>query len=365
MTTGSGLEQTATDVRPIVAGGRRPLPTWLLVGGVMVSGLALFLALDGKRRAASAPAVTVRSAEVLATIAAPTPLYIPTYVSTQTPPPPPPPLPPATLYPAPPSAPVANPTTTPFVPAPETSPPPFQPFPPSPQPVQPASSAGEGSPTLVIDTTTGATTTSSVAGDTAAPSQTPEAVRTERLRRPSVTVVQGTLIPAVLETALDSSRPGQVRAVVSRDIAGFDGSRVLIPRGSRLVGNYDADLADGQSRAFVEWTRLVRPDGVTIALASPAADLQGRAGVPGRVNTHFLARFGSALLQTTLNLGGSALGRSIGGDSPVVVALPGATQNVASANTGSSIRPTLRVAAGARVSVFVARDLEFASGTPG
>ena len=179
-----------------------------------------------------------------------------------------------------------------------------------------------------------------------------------------MTVVQGTLIPAVLETALDSTRPGQVRAVVSRDIAGFDGSRVLIPRGSRLIGNYEADLADGQSRAFVEWTRLVRPDGVTIALASPAADLQGRAGVPGRVNTHFLARFGSALLQTTLNLGGSALGRSIGGDSPVVVALPGATQNVTPANTGSGIRPTLRVAAGARVSVFVARDLEFSSGTP-
>jgi len=191
-----------------------------------------------------------------------------------------------------------------------------------------------------------------------------DVVRTERVRRPSVTVVQGTLIPAVLETALDSTRPGQARAVVSRDIAGFDGSRVLIPRGSRLIGNYEADLADGQSRAFVEWTRLVRPDGVTIALASPAADLQGRAGVPGRVNTHFLARFGSALLQTTLNLGGSALGRSIGGDSPVVVALPGATQNVTPANTGSGIRPTLRVAAGARVSVFVARDLEFASGTP-
>ena len=96
MTTGSELDQTGADVRPIVAAGRRRLPTWLLVGGVMVGGLALFLALDGKRRAASAPAVTVRSAEALATIATPPPLYIPSYASAQTPspPPPPPPLPP-------------------------------------------------------------------------------------------------------------------------------------------------------------------------------------------------------------------------------------------------------------------------------
>lgn len=364
MTTGSELDQTGADVRPIVSAGHRRLPTWLLVGGVMVGGLALFLALDGKRRAASAPAVTVRSAEALATISTPPPLFIPSYAPAQMPPPPAPPLPPVTLYSSPPPPAVAIPATTPFVSAPTSPPPPFQPFPSSPQPVQSESRAEAGSPTLVIDTTTGRATISSAAGDTATSGQTTDAVRTERVRRPSVTVVQGTLIPAVLETALDSTRPGQARAVVSRDIAGFDGSRVLIPRGSRLIGNYEADLADGQSRAFVEWTRLVRPDGVTIALASPAADLQGRAGVPGRVNTHFLARFGSALLQTTLNLGGSALGRSIGGDSPVVVALPGATQNVTPANTGSGIRPTLRVAAGARVSVFVARDLEFASGTP-
>ena len=54
----------------------------------------------------------------------------------------------------------------------------------------------------------------------------------------ATTVAQGTLIPAVLETALDSTRPGLARAIVSRDVRGFDGSRVLIPRGSRLIGEY-------------------------------------------------------------------------------------------------------------------------------
>ncbi|MEC7796872.1 MAG: TrbI/VirB10 family protein [Pseudomonadota bacterium] len=218
-------------------------------------------------------------------------------------------------------------------------------------------------PALVIDTTSVPAETAAAEGG-AAGANTSSAVRTSRIQRPSSTVLQGTLIPAVLETALDSSRPGQVRGIVSRDITGFDGSQVLIPRGSRLVGNYEADLTDGQSRAFVEWTRLVRPDGVSMALGSPAADLQGRAGVPGRVNSRFLARFGSALLQTTLNLGASAAGRSLGGESSVVVALPGATQNLGASPAASTIRPTLNVAAGARVSVFVARDLEFSSGTP-
>ena len=70
-----------------------------------------------------------------------------------------------------------------------------------------------------------------------------------------------------------------------------------------MFGEYQADLAPGQNRAFVRWTRLVRPDGVAIDLDSPAADALGRAGVQGRVNSHFLERFFSALLQTTVNAG--------------------------------------------------------------
>src|SRR3546814_16231131 len=85
----------------------------------------------------------------------------------------------------------------------------------------------------------------------------------------STTVPQGTLIPAVLETAFNSTGSGFARALVQRDIYGFDGARVLIPRGSRLHGEYASDTSPGQKRAFVTWTRLIRPDGVTIAPASP------------------------------------------------------------------------------------------------
>lgn len=175
--------------------------------------------------------------------------------------------------------------------------------------------------------------------------------------RPATTIPQGSVIQAVLETALDSTRPGAARAIVSRDVRGFDGSKVLIPRGSRLYGEYKADVSSGQNRAMIQWSRLMRPDGVVIELDSPSADPLGRAGVQGKVNSHFLTRFGSALLQTTLNVGVGLATRNVGGGT-VVLGLPGSTQSIAPVSS-ESIKPTLKVAQGAPVSVFVAHDLDF------
>ena len=180
----------------------------------------------------------------------------------------------------------------------------------------------------------------------------------ERFLNPALTIPKGTVIQAVLETALDSTRAGGVRALVQRDVSGFDGSRVLIPRGSRLYGEYEASLQPGQNRALVRWTRLIRPDGVTIALDSPSSDPLGRAGIRGKVDTKFLQRFGGALLQSVLDIGvGIAVSRVSDG---VIVALPGTTQNVP-VTEPEQIQPTLKVKHGTSVSVFVAHDLDFST----
>ncbi len=184
-------------------------------------------------------------------------------------------------------------------------------------------------------------------------------VTATRFAKPAMTVPQGTVIPAVLETALDSNRPGFVRAIVSRDVRSFDGSRVLIPRGSRMFGEYKADLGQGQKRVFVQWQTLTRPDGVQIALDSPAADPLGRAGVGGKVNTHFWSRFGNALLQSTLDIGVGLATRSAGGGT-VVLGLPGSTQTLIQPQQ-ESYKPTVTVKHGTSVSVFVARDLDFST----
>lgn len=172
------------------------------------------------------------------------------------------------------------------------------------------------------------------------------------------TVVQGTLIAAVLESALDTTRPGFARALVSRDVRSFDGSRVLIPRGSRLIGEVEADTTTGQKRALINWTRLIRPDGVTIALDSPVSDTLGGTGVRAKVNTHFWERFSGAILQSALDVGVNLATREAGG--ATIIALPGAMNGVAAQTIQPrEIAPTLTVQRGTGISVFVARDLDF------
>ena len=187
-------------------------------------------------------------------------------------------------------------------------------------------------------------------------------VRATHLSDPSSTVVQGTLIPAVLETAINTDVPGYVRAVVSQDVRSFDGSRVLIPRSSRLIGEYKAASQAGQRRAYLMWTRLVRPDGVSVALASPAADFTGQAGIGGQVNSHFFSRFGSAILLSIL---GGASTLATGGAGTVIVS--GAGQSAASAaiQSNGNRGPTIKVQQGEPVRVFTARDLIFADGAEG
>jgi type IV secretion system protein VirB10 len=179
----------------------------------------------------------------------------------------------------------------------------------------------------------------------------------------SMTVPQGTLIQAVLETGFDSTQASFARAIVSRDVRSFDGTNILIPRGSKLIGEYNSSVGQGQKRAGIIWTRLIRPDGMTITLDSPAVDTVGRGGVPASVNTHFWERFGDALLQTTVGIG-SALAQRRAGETVVVVSgnTSAAAAQLVPAN---NYIPTLSVPAGKSISVFVAQDLDFsAAGAP-
>ncbi|MEQ5788898.1 type VI secretion protein [Erythrobacter sp. NFXS35] len=178
------------------------------------------------------------------------------------------------------------------------------------------------------------------------------------MTNPSTTVTEGTLIPAILETAINTDVPGYVRAVVSQDVRSFDGKRVLVPRSSRLIGQYQAGVEQGQRRAYVIWTRLIRPDGVSVNLASPAVGFDGTTGLEGDVNSHFFKRFGSGLLLSVVGgLGALATG-GVGG---VIVA--GGAQGAANSAVQSQgqISPTIRVRMGEPIRVFTARDLDFST----
>ncbi len=174
------------------------------------------------------------------------------------------------------------------------------------------------------------------------------------------TVIEGTLIAGVLETAVNSDLPGFTRAVVSEDVRGFDGTEVLIPRGSRLIGQYRSGLAIGESRAFVVWTRLILPDGVAIKLSSPVTDTLGRAGLGGKVDRHFLQRFGSAILLSIIGSGAEILAAESGNSQVVITSSAQAYGVAQTALQGSiNIPPTIKIPQGAPIRIFVARDLIF------
>ena len=171
---------------------------------------------------------------------------------------------------------------------------------------------------------------------------------------PKTTITQGTMIPAVLETAINTDVPGYVRALVSQDVRSFDGSRILVPRSSRLIGQYQSGLQAGQKRAYVIWTRLIRPDGVSVALASPATGFDGSGGLPGQVDSHFFQRFGSAMLLSVIG------GLTTLASSGTSVVLGGGQNAAATAlQQNGQIGPTIRVRMGEPIRVFTARDLDF------
>ena len=195
-------------------------------------------------------------------------------------------------------------------------------------------------------------------GDTSKPT------KASKLGDLSTTIIEGTVIAAVLETALNSDLPGYVRAVVTRDVRGFDGSQILVPRGARLIGQYKSGVALGQSRTFVIWTRMIRPDGATIELSAPATDGLGRGGLDGDVDTHFFERFGGAVLLSLLNLGVAAAVDA--GDTNIVIASTraGVDAGASAATSGVNVAPTVTVPQGSPVRVFVSQDLDFSTVGP-
>lgn len=183
------------------------------------------------------------------------------------------------------------------------------------------------------------------------------------LENPDLTITEGTFIDCVLETALDSEQPGMTRCVLPRNVYSTDGRVVLLPRGSRLVGQYQAgQLRQGQRRIFVVWTRVETPDGVIVHLDSPTADALGRSGMTGRIDNHFIARFGAALLVSVVNdLTNYEIAKESRGTTLNFNTTTGEMNNLASIMAANSINlpPTLYKNQGDHIGIFVARDLYF------
>jgi len=380
------------DDGPVVGARLKPANTYVIIGFFVAMAVVLFLMLNGQRSTQST-ALVKPDAVALSAAPAPPPLDVPA-----PPAPPPPPAPPA---PEPMVA--AAPVAAPPPPAPEAAIPADMeqrlhapavvvdlqsaqaPTPAAPahgsqsallasntaSPAGPPGADAESEEVAAPENSGGGGAGASAAATTMSPKQSlaprvsgtlPEPAIATQLSGLSRIITQGATIQGVLETALNSDLPGYTRAVVSRDVRSFDGKAVLIPRGSRLIGQYRSAMSLGQSRVFVIWTRVIRPDGVSIQIVSPGADALGRGGLSGDVDSHFFTRFGGSILLSVLNGGIAALAGtpstqiSIG--SPAAAAGTAATAIVP---PSTDVMPTVKVKQGEAITIFVSRDLDFSS----
>lgn len=212
-----------------------------------------------------------------------------------------------------------------------------------------------------------------------------EKATASRLNNLSITIAQGKIINAVLETAINTDLPGTLRAIISRDIYAESGREVMIPKGTRLIGTYNTGINRGQRRVLIVWTRLIRPDGLDIMIGSPGVDSLGRAGLEGHVDNKYSEIFSAAILSSVISIGAAvAADAATGNDDTTTttqrtdgsssttgssgsIAAASAVQNIGTVgkdivNTMLDLKPTITVDQGTKINVFVNRDLSFPNG---
>lgn len=186
------------------------------------------------------------------------------------------------------------------------------------------------------------------------------------------TVMAGTLIPAALLSGINSDLPGQVIAHVTEAV--YDsatGRHLLIPQGTRLIGRYDSQVAFGQRRLLLLWTRMILPDTSSIALDRlPGIDPAGYAGLEDGVDWHWDRVLSGAALSTLLGVGAelavadrtSSTSNASASDRAAATAGDG-VQNTANqvgqelTRRNASIQPTLTIRPGFPMRVMVHKDL--------
>ncbi len=188
-----------------------------------------------------------------------------------------------------------------------------------------------------------------------------EVQEASHLAFPERTLSQGSVIQAALQTAINSDLPGSVVAVVSEPVPAFSGDQILIPRGSRLFGQYRSGIELNQKRILILWTRVLTPDGTSIEIASVGGDQLGRSGLTGIVDTKFAARFGGAALISLIGAAPAVAANSTENEtaSEVLQGVSGDLEDAVGSVIAEqvSISPTIYIDQGASVTVLVDRDV--------
>lgn len=179
-------------------------------------------------------------------------------------------------------------------------------------------------------------------------------------------LLAGTVIAAALVTGINSDIPGQTTATVTENV--YDsvaGRYLLVPQGSRLIGQYDSQVSFGQRRVLLVWTRLLMPNGDSVTLNRlPATDLSGRAGLEDRVDWHWDRVFAGAAVSTLLGINAQLADSERNGNSRTLIVASRQSAQDSINEVGQqltrrnlNIQPTLSVRPGFPLRVLVNQDL--------
>lgn len=195
-----------------------------------------------------------------------------------------------------------------------------------------------------------------------------ETAKASELGDISKMIVQGTIISAVLETAIDSELPGNIRAQVVNPVYSYDGQKILMPAGTRLIGSYNPDISIAQKRVLIAWSRAITPEGISVKLAATGVDRLGRGGQRGNVDTRFFQRFGTAVLITSITAIPSFLANDDANGNSTTSAATNVAQDVSDVLKDTTedvlqeylkLPPIIRVPQGTLMNVLVNQDLDF------
>lgn len=192
----------------------------------------------------------------------------------------------------------------------------------------------------------------------------------EPLTHPDTLMLRGTFIRCVLETRIITDMPGFTSCVVTEPVYSFTGRRLLLPKGSKVLGKYE--MEPNGPRVAVIWDRVVTPTGIDVNMASPGVDTLGGAGHPGFYNAHWGSRIGSALL---ISMFSDAFKYEAAEHGPKQTTISNGvvTQNPFESNTASTLqqiantavqraanRPaTVTINQGTVLAIYVAKDVDF------
>lgn len=178
-------------------------------------------------------------------------------------------------------------------------------------------------------------------------------------------LMAGAILPGIMLTGINSDLPGQILGQISQNVYDTKSGRyLLLPQGTKVIGEYDSRVTYGQERVLIVWTRLILPNGKSITLEGmPGVDLSGYAGLKDKVNNHYFKLLSGVVFGSVIGAGAQIARGSNQTIDPTFgqLALEGAAQNINEAGQqitrkNLNLQPTIEISPGHRFNVFVTKD---------